>query len=162
MWQVPVEEINRPGSFSSHARKNLELLVSVLAELKETQSLLQLAQLLKPKPDQTKRYLRDNERVAMHTKVWVAMEVESPYTPREVGVESSWGWSHHGGGVIMGVESSRGWSHHGVESSWGWSHHGGGAGFSVRQVVKVESSWGWGWFFCSTGGEAVCAAVGGS
>ena len=69
MWQVPSEEVNRPGSFSSHARRNLELLVHVLSELEETQSLLLLAQYLRTKPDVTKQYLRDNERVATHTKV---------------------------------------------------------------------------------------------
>lgn len=69
MWQVPSEEINRPGSFSSHARRCLELLLLVLSELKDMHVLLQLAQHLKSKPDPTKQYLRDNERVAMHTKV---------------------------------------------------------------------------------------------
>jgi uncharacterized protein YlaI len=69
MWQIPSDEINRPGSFSSHARKNLELLVCVLCELEDTQTLLLLAQCLRSKPDVTKQYLRDNERVAMHTKV---------------------------------------------------------------------------------------------
>ena len=69
MWQILTEEINRPGSFSSHARRNLELLSSVLEELKEPHSLLHLAQHLKSKPDATKRYLRDNERIAIHKKV---------------------------------------------------------------------------------------------
>lgn len=69
MWQVPSEEVNRPGSFSSHARKNVELLVQVLSELEDTQTLLVLAQYLRTKPDVAKQYLRDNERVATQTKV---------------------------------------------------------------------------------------------
>lgn len=123
MWQVPVEEINRPGSFSSHARKNLELLVCVLAELKETQSLLQLAQLLKAKPDQNKQYLRDNERVAMHTKVGgchahQGRGTERPCTPR---------WGAGGGGVAMHTKVG-GWGCH--------AHQGGGqrgAGLHAHQ-----------------------------
>ena len=69
MWQVPSEEINRPGSFSSHARHNLQLLFSVLAELKDAHSLHQLALHLKSKPEASKQYLRDNERVALYSKV---------------------------------------------------------------------------------------------
>ena len=69
MWQVPSDEINRPGSFSSHARRNLELLLRILSDLKDAQTLLQLAQHLKSRPDPNKQYLRDNERVAIHVKV---------------------------------------------------------------------------------------------
>ena len=70
MWQVPCDEVNRPGSFSSHARHIVELLVKVLVELREAKTLLHLAQLLKSRPDTNKQYLRDNERLAMHEKVW--------------------------------------------------------------------------------------------
>eukprot|EP00731_Ephydatia_muelleri_P016867 Em0009g1291a len=69
-WQIPVEEINRPGTFSTHARKNLELLVAILVRLGETSTLAYLCAQLKARPDATKQYLRDNERVAMFKKVW--------------------------------------------------------------------------------------------
>ncbi len=57
-------------------------------------------------------------------------------------VESSCGWSHHVGGVIMWVESC-GWSHHvgGVimwmESSCGWSHHVGGVSMCLVKYILL-------------------------
>ena len=69
MWQIPAEEINRPGNFSTHARKNLNLLLAVLSNLKDASSLLFLAQHLRNKPDIAKQYLRENERVATYRKV---------------------------------------------------------------------------------------------
>ncbi len=41
----------------------------MLVELKDTHSLHQLALCLKTKPEASKQYLRDNERVALYTKV---------------------------------------------------------------------------------------------
>ncbi len=70
MWQVfGSEEINRPGTFSTHARRNLELLVRVLVKVRDVKLLQQVATLLKSKPDPNKQYLRENERVAMQKKV---------------------------------------------------------------------------------------------
>jgi len=63
------EEVNRPGTFSTHARRNLELLVRVLVTLQDSKLLLQVSQLLKNKPDSTKQYMRENERLAAHKKV---------------------------------------------------------------------------------------------
>ena len=74
MWQIPVDEFNRfvlqeklavsgfvllpsslrPGSFSTHARRSLELLVRVLVEAQDLRSLLFLAQQLRSKPDASK------------------------------------------------------------------------------------------------------------
>jgi calcineurin-binding protein cabin-1 len=67
MWQIPIDEINRPGNFSSHARSCLELLVSVLVKLKDLTSLLYITQQLKSKPDSTKQFMREIERPCMHT-----------------------------------------------------------------------------------------------
>ncbi len=69
MWQIPTEEINRPGNFSTHARRNLDLLLEVLTRLSDVQSLSYLAQHLKSKPDTTKQYMRDNERAFIFKKV---------------------------------------------------------------------------------------------
>ncbi len=70
-----MEEINRPGSFSTHARRHLELLVCVFVELEDAPSLLTLAQCIKIKPDSIKQYMRENERMAMHKKVGGATTV---------------------------------------------------------------------------------------
>ncbi|XP_065910594.1 calcineurin-binding protein cabin-1-like isoform X2 [Dysidea avara] len=69
LWQIPGEEINRPGSFPSHARTNLELLVNVLLDLHDLSSLTTLASNLRNKPDPHKQYLRDTERLAITKRV---------------------------------------------------------------------------------------------
>jgi hypothetical protein len=67
-WQIPVEEINRPGRFSSSARASLQLLCEVLSQQKDSSSLLVLVQYLRSRPDSSRQYLRDYERVAMCQK----------------------------------------------------------------------------------------------
>lgn len=69
MWLLRSEEINRPGNFCTHARRNLDVLFEVLCALNESHSLLALAQHLKNKPDSARQYMRDNERQAMFKKV---------------------------------------------------------------------------------------------
>ena len=69
MWQMNSEEINRPGNFSTHARRNLDILFQVLSRQNDSHSLLFLAQHLKNKPDTARQYMRDNERQAMFKKV---------------------------------------------------------------------------------------------
>ena len=70
MWQMYAEEINRPGNFCTHARRNLNLLFEVLSSQDDTHSLLFLAQHLKNKPESARQYMRDNERVSMFKKVY--------------------------------------------------------------------------------------------
>ena len=81
MWQLNAEEINRPGNFSTHARRNLDLLFKVLSYSNDANSLLFLAQHLKNKPDAARQYLRDNERQAMFKKVYIPRcgEDTTPY-----------------------------------------------------------------------------------
>ena len=73
MWQLNSEEINRPGNFSTHARRNLDLLLKVLSNGNDANYLLFLAQHLKNKPDAPRHYLRDNERQAMFKKVYLGV-----------------------------------------------------------------------------------------
>ena len=73
MWQIPAEEINRPGNFCTHARRNLELLFEVLSSLDDAHSLLFLAQHLRNKPEAARQYMRDNERFSMFKKVTILL-----------------------------------------------------------------------------------------
>lgn len=61
-WRIPEEDIDRPGCFCTHTYKSVELLLDVLSELKEWDTLLLLQNLLYRTPEQGKKYLRDNER----------------------------------------------------------------------------------------------------
>jgi calcineurin-binding protein cabin-1 len=67
-WQIPVEEINRPGRFSSYARCSVQLLCDVLSQQRDSASLVFLVQHLRSRPDSSRQYLRDYERVAMCQK----------------------------------------------------------------------------------------------
>ncbi len=69
MWQMYAEELNRPGNFCTHARRNLNLLFEVLSSLDDVQSLLFLAQHLRNRPEAARQYMRDNERVSMFKMV---------------------------------------------------------------------------------------------
>ena len=69
MWQMYAEEINRPGNFCTHARRNLDLLFDVLSSQDDAHSLLFLAQHLRNRPEAARQYMRDNERVSMFKRV---------------------------------------------------------------------------------------------
>ena len=69
MWQMYAEELNRPGNFCTHARRNLNLLFEVLSSQDDVHSLLFLAQHLRNRPEAARQYMRDNERVSMFKKV---------------------------------------------------------------------------------------------
>ncbi len=69
MWQIPSDEINRPGNFSTHAERNLSLLLEVMSSLNELHPLSYFSQHLKNKPDSTRQYMRDDERLAVFKKV---------------------------------------------------------------------------------------------
>ncbi|XP_071956873.1 uncharacterized protein [Antedon mediterranea] len=68
IWRIPVEEIDRSGSFPSHMHRAIHLLVDVLLKLKDHQMLLQLSVKLNRTPELNKKYLRDQDRQFLSTQ----------------------------------------------------------------------------------------------
>nr|XP_016852557.1 PREDICTED: calcineurin-binding protein cabin-1 isoform X2 [Anolis carolinensis] len=62
IWRIPVDEIDRPGSFSWHMNRSIVLLLEVLSQLKDHGTLLKVCSMLQRTPDQGKKYLRDADR----------------------------------------------------------------------------------------------------
>ncbi|XP_038560591.1 calcineurin-binding protein cabin-1 isoform X2 [Micropterus salmoides] len=62
IWRIPVDEIDRPGSFASHMNRSIVLLLEVLSQLKDHDTLLKASFMLQRTPDQGKKYLRDVDR----------------------------------------------------------------------------------------------------
>ncbi|XP_026176657.1 calcineurin-binding protein cabin-1 isoform X3 [Mastacembelus armatus] len=62
IWRIPVDEIDRPGSFASHMNRSVVLLLEVLSQLKDHDTLLKVSFMLQRTPDQGKKYLRDVDR----------------------------------------------------------------------------------------------------
>ncbi|XP_066499706.1 calcineurin-binding protein cabin-1 isoform X2 [Hoplias malabaricus] len=62
IWRIPVDEIDRPGSFASHMNRSIVLLLDVLSQLKDHDTLLKISLMLQRTPDQGKKYLRDVDR----------------------------------------------------------------------------------------------------
>uniref|UniRef100_A0AAY4DK15 Calcineurin-binding protein cabin-1 MEF2-binding domain-containing protein n=1 Tax=Denticeps clupeoides TaxID=299321 RepID=A0AAY4DK15_9TELE len=62
IWRIPVDEIDRPGSFASHMNRSIVLLLEVLSQLSDHDTLLKVSFMLQRTPDQGKKYLRDVDR----------------------------------------------------------------------------------------------------
>ncbi|XP_069789119.1 calcineurin-binding protein cabin-1 isoform X4 [Narcine bancroftii] len=62
IWRIPVDEIDRPGSFASHMNRSIVILLDVLSQLKDHNTLLRVSSMLQRTPDQGKKYLRDVDR----------------------------------------------------------------------------------------------------
>nr|XP_057926848.1 calcineurin-binding protein cabin-1 isoform X2 [Doryrhamphus excisus] len=62
IWRIPVDEIDRPGSFASHMNRSIVLLLEVLSQLNDHDTLLKVSFMLQRTPDQGKKYLRDVDR----------------------------------------------------------------------------------------------------
>ncbi|CAL9708600.1 unnamed protein product [Knipowitschia caucasica] len=62
IWRIPVDEIDRPGSFASHMNRSIVLLLEVLYQLKDHDTLVKVSFILQRTPDQGKKYLRDVDR----------------------------------------------------------------------------------------------------
>ncbi|XP_017323945.2 calcineurin-binding protein cabin-1 isoform X3 [Ictalurus punctatus] len=62
IWRIPVDEIDRPGSFASHMNRSIVLLLDVLSQLRDHDTLLKITLMLQRTPDQGKKYLRDVDR----------------------------------------------------------------------------------------------------
>lgn len=54
IWRIPVDEIDRPGSFASHMNRSVVLLLEVLSQLKDHNTLLKVSFMLHKNPDQGK------------------------------------------------------------------------------------------------------------
>ena len=50
MWKIPIDEIDRSGSFASHVNRSVQLLLEVLRDLGDVTLLLQVHSQLKKKP----------------------------------------------------------------------------------------------------------------
>ncbi|KAK1116939.1 calcineurin-binding protein cabin-1-like, partial [Acipenser oxyrinchus oxyrinchus] len=46
IWRIPVDEIDRPGSFASHMNRSIVLLLEVLSQLKDHNTLLKVSLML--------------------------------------------------------------------------------------------------------------------
>uniref|UniRef100_A0A8C7S1H9 Calcineurin-binding protein cabin-1 MEF2-binding domain-containing protein n=1 Tax=Oncorhynchus mykiss TaxID=8022 RepID=A0A8C7S1H9_ONCMY len=57
-----LDEIDRPGSFASHMNRSIVLLLEVLSQLKDHDTLIKFSFMLQRTPDQGKKYLRDVDR----------------------------------------------------------------------------------------------------
>ncbi|XP_026125473.1 calcineurin-binding protein cabin-1-like isoform X2 [Carassius auratus] len=62
IWRIPVDEIDRPGSFASHMNRSVVLLLDALSQLKDHHALLKISLMLQRTPDQGKKYFRDVDR----------------------------------------------------------------------------------------------------
>ncbi|KAG8597179.1 hypothetical protein GDO81_002185 [Engystomops pustulosus] len=71
IWRIPVDEIDRPGSFASHMNRSIVLLLNVLAQLKDSNTLLKISCMLQRTPDQGKKYLRDVDRQVLAQRAFV-------------------------------------------------------------------------------------------
>ncbi|KYO31630.1 calcineurin-binding protein cabin-1 isoform E [Alligator mississippiensis] len=71
IWRIPVDEIDRPGSFASHMNRSIVLLLNVLSQLKDSNTLLKVSSMLQRTPDQGKKYLRDADRQVLAQQAFV-------------------------------------------------------------------------------------------
>lgn len=71
IWRIPVDEIDRPGSFASHMNRSIVLLLKVLSKLKDHHTLLKISSMLQRTPDQGKKYLRDADRQVLAQRAFV-------------------------------------------------------------------------------------------
>ncbi|XP_031204422.1 calcineurin-binding protein cabin-1 isoform X3 [Mastomys coucha] len=71
IWRIPVDEIDRPGSFAWHMNRSIVLLLRVLAQLRDHSTLLKVSSMLQRTPDQGKKYLRDADRQVLAQRAFV-------------------------------------------------------------------------------------------
>ena len=68
IWRIPIDEIDRPGSFSSHMQRSAYLLIRVSAAMGDCNCLCSVATQLSRVPETGKKYLREGDRL------WLARE----------------------------------------------------------------------------------------
>ncbi|XP_058137722.1 calcineurin-binding protein cabin-1 isoform X2 [Dasypus novemcinctus] len=71
IWRIPVDEIDRPGSFAWHMNRSIVLLLKVLAQLRDHSTLLRVSSMLQRTPDQGKKYLRDADRQVLAQRAFI-------------------------------------------------------------------------------------------
>uniref|UniRef100_H3AUV5 Calcineurin-binding protein cabin-1 n=1 Tax=Latimeria chalumnae TaxID=7897 RepID=H3AUV5_LATCH len=71
IWRIPVDEIDRPGSFASHMNRSIVLLLEALSKLKDQNTLLKASLMLQRTPDQGKKYLRDADRQVLAKRAFI-------------------------------------------------------------------------------------------
>ncbi|XP_058512472.1 calcineurin-binding protein cabin-1 isoform X1 [Ochotona princeps] len=71
IWRIPVDEIDRPGSFAWHMNRSIVLLLKVLAQLGDHSTLLKVSSMLQRTPDQGKKYLRDADRQVLAQRAFI-------------------------------------------------------------------------------------------
>ncbi|XP_037014616.2 calcineurin-binding protein cabin-1 isoform X2 [Artibeus jamaicensis] len=71
IWRIPVDEIDRPGSFAWHMNRSIVLLLKVLAQLRDHSTLLKVSSMLQRTPDQGKKYLRDADRQVLAQRAFI-------------------------------------------------------------------------------------------
>ncbi|ODM96024.1 Calcineurin-binding protein cabin-1 [Orchesella cincta] len=62
IWRNPIDDIDRPGSFSYHMNKIMQLLLQVLSQLNDHQLLADIVLQLTKVPDNEKKYLSNPDR----------------------------------------------------------------------------------------------------
>jgi hypothetical protein len=65
IWRIPIDEIDRPGSFSSHMQRSACLLIRVSAVMGDFHSLCNIATQLSKVPEAGKKYLREGDRLSL-------------------------------------------------------------------------------------------------
>lgn len=62
VWKMPIEEIDRSGSFATHLNRSVDLLLKILVKMKDVSMLYYIHVQMSRSPDSGKKYLRDGER----------------------------------------------------------------------------------------------------
>ncbi|CAH1784782.1 unnamed protein product [Owenia fusiformis] len=63
IWRIPIEEVDRPGSFPSHLNRCIVLLLDVLRDIHDSRGLYSVHCGLNRVPDSQRKYLRDADRL---------------------------------------------------------------------------------------------------
>ncbi|XP_064599840.1 calcineurin-binding protein cabin-1-like [Liolophura sinensis] len=91
VWRIPIDEIDRSGSFPSHLNRSIQLVLDVLREQKDASTLFLIHHQLSRVPDLGKKYLRDAERVwfAKQAFLYSLDSMEAKVTEMKTGADNS-------------------------------------------------------------------------
>ena len=67
IWRIPVNEIDRPGSFAAHCAKCLMLMIDVLRSLPDLGSLTDIAIQMRKPPSEENKFVHESDRVEVGT-----------------------------------------------------------------------------------------------
>lgn len=65
IWRIPIDEVDRPGSFPSHMFRSAYLIIRVCTALFDYDTLCQISICLSRIPDPGKKYLREGDRLLL-------------------------------------------------------------------------------------------------